>query len=192
MRFGTSLLLGLVALGATAVRADIIPVLSGSPTAVAGGFRYDYTADVTVMQRVETNDFFTIFDFGPATNITTPANWVGSQSLLGSTPASVIAADDPAVQNLTFRYTGTATIGDGSAAVPLGTFSAVSPFGTVRLDNFAAEATKAGGAATGTKISNVGFVEAPNLSTAIPLPAAAVMFPLGALVAGACTRKFRK
>jgi len=186
MRFRSTLVLGLLALGATAVRADIIPTLQSS-SAVAGGTQFNYTADVTTDQRVETGDFFTLYDFGPNSNLTAPAGWTAVSQASGVTPPTIIAGDGPEL-NLTFTYTAAPTL---TGPQNLGIFSAVSPNPPGGLDFFASHATKAVGGAIGTKVDNVGFVEAPKLA-AIPLPAAAFMFPMGAVAAAYCSRRFRK
>jgi hypothetical protein len=66
-------------------------------------------------------------------------------------------------------------------------FSAVSRLGQQQLDFFTSSATRAIGFAEGTEIQTVGMVAVP-----IPLPAAVLMFPLGALAAGIAHRRMRK
>src|SRR5438128_1720212 len=90
--------MGAVALGVSilAARADIIPSLSSTAPAV-GGFTWNYTANVTVNETINTGDFFTIYDFGsivPNSNAQ-PTGWTFSQSLLGPTPALVAPNDNP-------------------------------------------------------------------------------------------------
>src|SRR3984893_18325427 len=118
-----SFILGLVLLGSGVLiaRGDIIPTLS-SVTGSTPNFTWNYSANVTVDQTINTGDFFTIYDFGtiaPGSN-TQPTGWTFSQALVGPTAALTGPTDNPNILNLTWTYTGTAPI-SGSAA--LGMFS---------------------------------------------------------------------
>lgn len=155
------LFLGLIAMTATALslRADIIPTLSGVTTA-GSNFSWNYATNVTVDEKVQPGDFFTIYDFGSivaGTNVQ-PANWAFSSSLAGVTPSRVAPQDDPNVFNLTWTYTGTTEI-TGQAL--LGTFSALSQTNLLRSDNFAAHATRSTSPNVNTKIDNIGTVSVP-------------------------------
>ena len=60
--------MGLLAMGSGAARADIVPVLgvgddAPSPSPSAGGFTWTYDAILHSEQKVQTGDFFTIYDF---------------------------------------------------------------------------------------------------------------------------------
>ncbi len=119
-------LLGLVAIGASILtaRGDIIPTLSSTAPAV-GGFTWNYSANVTVDETINTGDFFTIYDFGnisPGSNMQ-PTGWAFSTALLGVTPGLVTPTDNPNILNLTWTYTGTTPI-NGAAA--LGIFSVIT------------------------------------------------------------------
>src|SRR6266446_2307109 len=119
-------ILGLVLFGSVSfiARGDIIPTLS-SVTGSSPNFTWNYSANVTVDETINTGDFFTIYDFGsivPGSN-TQPTGWTFSTSLLGTTPALVNATDNPNILNLTWTYTGTTPI-SGSAA--LGIFSVIT------------------------------------------------------------------
>lgn len=165
--------LGLIALGATilAARADIIPTLSPAPpAAAAGGFTWNYAANVTIDQQVNQGDFFTIYDFGSfvsGSNLQ-PANWAFSASLTGVNPSLVIPADNASIMNLTWTYTGTTPI-NGSAL--LGQFSVVTNTNQLRDSDFAAEATRNSGPNIGTKVDNVGRVSVPvpEMSALLPI-----------------------
>jgi len=140
-------------------RADIIPT-NFSQDPEGSNFRWNYASRVTLDQRVEPGDYFTIYDFGnmiPFSNLQ-PANWVFSSSLIGITPGDVLPADDPNVPNLTWTYVGTTPI-EGSAL--LGMFSVLSSTNQMRTDNFAAQATRNTGPQAGSKISNIGVVGVP-------------------------------
>jgi hypothetical protein len=164
-------ILGLAAFSAMTIAAyaDVIPTLS-SITGGGGDFSWNYSANVTVDQRVDHDDFFTIYDFGnfvPGSN-TQPAGWAFSFALLGRTPPLVLPHDDPSILNLTWTYIGQNPI-IGPAA--LGIFSINTNTNQVGTSDFAAQATRNGGPNDGTKISNVGDVSVPvpEMSALLPI-----------------------
>lgn len=155
---------GLLALAGTALvaHADIIPSFD-SIVPNGSNFQFNYTANVTGDQRVETGDFFTIYDFNGLVpnSAMMPANWSFSSLLIGVTPSQVNPPDDPMILNLTFTYTGATPI---IGPAPLGTFSAVSNFGQSQPGYFAAQGTLN---LDGSKVDNVGVlpVPVPEIST---------------------------
>ena len=161
----------MVAVGASILtaRGDIIPTLSSTAPAV-GGFTWNYSANVTVDETINTGDFFTIYDFGnisPGSNMQ-PAGWTFSTALLGPTPALVSPTDNPNILNLTWTYTGTTPI-NGAAA--LGIFSAITSTDQLKVGQFTAEATRSTGPNAGTKIDNIGniSVPVPEMSALLPI-----------------------
>ena len=182
-------LLGMFVLGAaiSIARADVIPS-NGAITAENGGFRWNYSTNVTVDQIVRPGDYFTIYDFGElrAGSNVQPSNWAFSSSLIGTTPSTVLPQDDPNVFNLTWTYTGTTPI-QGQAL--LGLFSVISETDQMRSDNFAAHATRAFGPLAGTKIDNIGTV-------GVPVPEMSALAPIigicGLGVAGFFTSALRR
>jgi hypothetical protein len=164
-------ILGLAAFSAMTIAAyaDVIPTLS-SITGSGGDFTWNYSANVTVDQRVEHGDFFTIYDFGnfvPGSNVQ-PAGWAFSSQLVGITPSLVLPHDDPNILNLTWTYIGQTPI-IGPAA--LGIFSVDTNTNQLHMSDFAAQATRNGGPNDGTKISNVGDVSVPvpEMSALLPI-----------------------
>jgi hypothetical protein len=164
--------IGLIAVAAAiGARADIIPTLNpGSPAAAPGGFKWNYSTNVTVDQTVNTGDFFTIYDFGNfvAGSNLQPAGWTFSSSLVGTNPSLVTPTDSPSLMNLTWTYTGSAPIPGSSV---LGDFSVVAATSQLRTSNFAAQATRSSGPDAGTKIDNVGQVSVPvpEMSALLPI-----------------------
>jgi hypothetical protein len=162
--------LGLIIIGASIIgaRADIIPTLS-STTPSGSNFSWNYSANVTVDETINTGDYFTIYDFGPIIGTaTSPTGWTFSQSLLGPTPALVTPNDNPNKLNLTWTYTGTTAI---NGAFPLGTFSVVTNTNQLQVGQFAAEATRSTNPNAGTKIDNIGTVSVPvpEMSALLPI-----------------------
>src|SRR5437016_10424521 len=162
-------------------RGDIIPTLS-SVTGSSPNFTWNYAANVTVDQTVNTGDFFTIYDFGsiaPGSN-TQPTGWTFSQALIGPTAALTSPTDNPSILNLTWTYTGTTPI-NGSAA--LGVFSVITGTDQLKTGQFTAQATRNSGPDAGTKISNVGNV-------AVPVPEPSALFPILSLCAAIGVDRF--
>jgi len=176
--------LGLVLFGSISfiARGDIIPTLS-SVTGSSPNFTWNYSANVTVDETINTGDFFTIYDFGtiaPGSN-TQPTGWTFSQALVGPTPSLVTPTDNPSILNLTWTYTGAAPI-NGSAA--LGMFSVITATDQLKVGQFTAEATRSG-ANAGTKVDNIGAVS-------VPVPESSSLLPIiGVCVAAALSRLVR-
>jgi hypothetical protein len=151
--------------------ADIIPTLSPSaPAAASGGFTWNYTANVTLDQRINPGDFFTIYDFGTFNlgSNTQPTGWTFSSSLIGTNPSLVTPSDNPNILNLTWQYNGTTAI---SGASLLGSFSVIAKTNQLRTSDFAAEATRNGGVNDGSKVDNVGQI-------AVPVPEMSALLPI--------------
>jgi hypothetical protein len=172
-----------------AVRGDIIPVFTGTSPSSTNTV-WGYQIDITSSQQVTTGDFFTIYDFGPfisGSNVQ-PTGWTFSSSLLTPPPSGTNPPDNPTLLNLTWTYTGAATIPTDSTVGPFSVTVAGTQFREVpdtRASYFAAQATRTGG--SGTKISNVGQIPVP---VAIPEPTTLSLLALGA--AGAAARAFRR
>ena len=183
-----SLFLGMVA--TLAVRADIIPSFVSATATLGGNTVWSYQIDITSDQQVTTGDFFTIHDFGnfiPGTNMQ-PADWAFSSLAVGHPPAGVNPPDDPNILNLTWTYTGSATVPTNTV---LGPFSVTLP-GTqsvsAPLHNsfFSAQATRANGPNAGTKVNNVGQVPVP-----VPEPSSLALLVLAGLSGLAFYRRSR-
>jgi hypothetical protein len=106
-----ALLCAAALLAGNAVKADIIPLFNAA-TPTAAGCEFSYTVKVSDGSRVNTDDYFTIYDFNGyvAGSEFAPADWDISVQNVGITPAGQLLADNAGVVNLTFTYTGAATI----------------------------------------------------------------------------------
>lgn len=171
----------------TPVHADIqIDVDSPTIVDIGGGFfRWDYEVHVADNERIETGNYFTIYDFAGLGfgSLTGPAGWTGSVSMSGG---DVLGAepfnDNNLIENLTFTYSGP-TIPPTNL---LGTFSAVSTYGTQKLGEYAGQGT-----ANSTNPLLDGRLD-PNLGeTGVPAatPEPASMALLGAGALGLIRRK---
>src|SRR5437016_273259 len=109
--FGALLSAAALLLG-NAVQADIIPVFNASTPVGGGNTEFSYNVSVASGSRVNTNDYFTIYDFNGyvAGSEFAPAGWSITVQNVGITPAGQLIIDNPAVVNLTFTYTGAASI----------------------------------------------------------------------------------
>jgi hypothetical protein len=99
----------------SAVKADIIPLFNAA-TPVSGGCAFTYDVNIADGSRVNTGDYFTIYDFNGLVSGSevAPIDWSISEQLTGITPAGVdpsaFSGDSAGVLNITFTYTGAPTL----------------------------------------------------------------------------------
>ena len=182
-------LIGFVAAFST-VRGDIIPSFAGTSPGTGTNTVWNYTINITSDQQVTTGDFFTIYDFGPfvmGSNLQ-PTGWSFSSALVTAPPTGTNPPDNPTLENLTWTYTGTATIptgthlGNFSVAVATPQFNEAPP---TRGGYFAAMATRNDGG--GSKINNVGQVPVP-----VPIPEPTTLSLLALAGVGSALRAIRR
>jgi hypothetical protein len=114
----------------SAVKADIIPVFNAA-TPTANGCEFSYNVNVADGSKVNTNDYFTIYDFNGyvAGSEFAPADWLVTIQNVGVTPSGQLLTDNAGVVNLTFKYVGGAAIVGPVAPVGgVGAFGAESTF----------------------------------------------------------------
>jgi len=182
--------LGMLAAG-SAARADILPAL-GDPTVtpLGGGlFQYDYHPFVSTTQRVETDDYFTIYDFPGLISASGPAGWTNSIQNTGITPL-VLPNDSASIPNVTFTRTGGVIVGE----TPLGTFSLVSSYTNpvFQMNNWAGRGTDID---SGFKNANLTNVKVPTTAPPAETPEPGTMALLGlgaAPLFGRLRRRSRK
>jgi hypothetical protein len=123
---------GLFATGSQHAKAGYNVTL-GSITPSGGNFVFTYNASITANQeQIVSGNFFRIYDFAGyvAGSAAGPAGWVASVSLVNPTPPPnviLVHGDDPAIENITFTYTGSTPL---SGPVSLGSFTISSIYGT--------------------------------------------------------------
>lgn len=160
--------LGLWALGAGQVQADIITQYQSSTLNGKGAYTWSYTANTALDQTVTKGDYFSIVDFQGFTGAhTEPAGWTFSSSPIGPSPQFISVKDDPTIANLTWTYTGT---GGLTGPVNLGQFTADSTIGTKGPGTFVGIGTRTDGLLANTKIANFGTESIP-VATSSPVPA---------------------
>jgi hypothetical protein len=132
-----------VAVGGGTAAAGIIPA-SVSVTPENGNFRWQYAIVLPTDMKLQAGDYFTIYDFGglvAGSQFIDPTNsnakdWSMQTVKAGPVPAGLNPNDDPAVDNLVFKYNGSAAL---TGQVGLGNFGAVSTVGTSTKTDFTAQ-----------------------------------------------------
>jgi hypothetical protein len=169
------------AFGVTAApaRAGLLPV-SVSVTPESGMYRWTYAIVLPTDSQLQSGNYFTIYDFKGYVpgSVVAPAGWSFTTDNVGPTPDLVTPTDNPAVPNLSFRYTGD-TIDAGQTG--LGNFWAVSEFGQKTNSYFTAETNRTSDGKIDTNITTTN-VPVPTGTTpppGVPEPATLVLAGLG-------------
>lgn len=108
-----------------------------TPTTMSftSGISIIYGADLTSGE-IHSGDGFTIFDIAGFTGFgAVPANWVASSGLTGSTFGVPIGADNAALTNVTFTYTGSPQE-QSIGLLPLGSFVVFTTATTTVTDDW--------------------------------------------------------
>src|SRR5262249_27643751 len=128
-----------LALTAVPARAGLLPV-SVTITPDAGNFRWTYAVTLPTDVRVQSGDYFTVYDFGGLVggSIVAPDGWTASTSKVGPTPDRLNPQDDPTIDNLTWTYHGTGLTGQ----LGLGNFMADSTSGNAGKSFFTGQSPR--------------------------------------------------
>lgn len=128
-----------------------------------------------------TQDFVTIYDFAGFVSVTPGAFFTTIMQLEGVNGPQTAPLDNPAINNITFRYTGA----NVSVNTTFSGISIVSTFSTPDLDNYTSQRTNNLGADAGTKIGEVGTttvaVGPQQAVGTVPEPATLAIWGIGAL-----------
>lgn len=188
---GTLLSAAVLILG-NAVQADIIPVFNASTPVGGGNTEFSYTASIASGSRVNTGDYFTIYDFNGYVAGTefSPADWTPTVQLLGVTPSGQLITDNPAVVNITFTYTGAAPIiGPVNPVGGIGAFGADSTSAAIKaLGQYTSQTHKHNPTHpdNNTVQSNQGFVVTP---AAVPETSSLMLLVPGLVPLGMVLRR---
>src|SRR5574341_2486116 len=124
-------------LASTASATILVDTPSITPCG-AGCFTWSYGVTLSAGDgetfQVNTDSFFTIYDFGPVLGNSQPVGWDFSDPALGPNPSGFTPASDTEAADLSWRFNGLiATITVSGADLFLGTFSVNSPFSDTRI-----------------------------------------------------------
>lgn len=169
-----------VAANAAPSQAGILPV-SVTVTPESGNFRWTYSVVLPTDMKLQAGSYFTIYDFGGLVpnSIAAPDGWSTSVAPDTTPPVGLKPNDNPAIDDITFTYTG-ATIPSGQ--VGLGNFWAVSSVGNSVVTEFTAQNPQF---STGNIDRNIVETIAPappgppGPSTGVPEPATLALAGLG-------------
>jgi len=197
-----ALLSAFVVLAGSAAKADIIPTFIPAPVpdlVNVGECTFNYSAFLTEKSKMwgsadpDNNgitSFWTLYDIqGFTGNVFVPADWTFSTQLLGidGVDPTTFAGDNPALWNVTFTYTGAATV---LGPTDLGIFGVNSTVCKVGKDlvTFTGQSVK-DVAPINTKLGNGGFIEGP---AAVPESSSLMLLLPGLVPLGIMVRKRRK
>lgn len=179
------------AAAATAASAGIVPSqVTVAPE--ANNFRWTYAVVLPSDMKLQSGNFFTVYDFGGlvAGTIQAPEGWTYTVSKTTTPPIGLRPNDDAAVDNITFTYNGEPI---PSGQVGLGNFWAVSTEERSVTTEFTASNIQV---SSGNADRNIVSTVAPAPAgvtppTGVPEPATLALGALGLLPAGAA-RLLRK
>jgi hypothetical protein len=175
----------------TAVKADIIPVFNVA-TPNDGGCEFSYNVSVASGSKVNTGDYFTIYDFSGYVDGSAfaPADWDISVQNTGITPASQIITEDASIVNLTFTYVGAASlVGPINPVGGVGAFGAQSTIcASTAFGQYAGESHKnnPGKPDDNTLQGNQGFLVTP---AAVPETSSLMLLVPGLVPLGIMLRR---
>jgi hypothetical protein len=176
--------LGILA-AATPARAGLIPA-GVTVSADSGNFRFTYNVLLPSDYKIQSGDYFTIYDFNGLIGGSNqqPAGWTFSSALLGPVPHGVVPTDSSSVPNLTWTYNGPTITGDAN----LGNFSALSSLSGKIYGDFASRDHEVN---NGRSVSNITTTSIPspnsdtdNVVSHTPEPSSIALLALGVPVMG--------
>jgi hypothetical protein len=180
-----------VGLAGGSAQAGLLPT-SVTVFPEAGNFRWQYAIVLPTDMKLQSGNYFTIYDFAglvDGTMVTPDENWTASTTS-GKVPPLLNPTDDPNIPNLTFTYRGP-TIPAGQ--IGLGNFWATSTFGEKTEVSFTAETNRT---SDGLKDSNITTTDAPRGSDVpppeVPEPATLLLAGLGLPLLGLAKLRKKK
>ncbi|MGL6076545.1 MAG: PEP-CTERM sorting domain-containing protein [Fimbriiglobus sp.] len=149
----------------TQAQAGLLPV-NVTVIPEAGNYRWTYAIVLPTDMKLQSGNFFTIYDFHGlvAGSESAPEGWTLSTNPKGPTPDRLNPQDDLTVANLTWTYNGP-TIPTGQ--IGLGNFWASSTYGEEEDSFFTARTNRS---SDGRFDSNITETIVPNGETTVPPP----------------------
>jgi hypothetical protein len=166
-----------VALAGTA-SAGLLPT-NVTVTPEAGNFRWSYAIVLPTDMKLQSGNYFTIYDFAGLVDgsVIAPDGWSYNVQNSGKIPSLLKPTDDPNITNLVFRYNGP-TIPAGQLG--LGNFMATSLFDQRREADFTAETNRTSDGLRDSNITTTDVpVGAPLPPSGVPEPATIALAALG-------------
>ena len=191
----------LAAFGGQRAAAGLLPV-NVTVTPESGNYRWTYAIVLPTDMKLQSGNFFTIYDFNGyvPNSADAPAGWALSVNKTGPTPERLNPQDDAALDNLTWKYSGP-TIESGQ--IGLGNFWALSKFslegnsfltaGTLRTsDGKSDNNITSTEVPVGTPDTPPVVITPPTTPPGVPEPTTLVMAGLGLPLVGLARRLRRR
>jgi hypothetical protein len=161
-------------MAASAVRAESITLVYGGSAASGGGTTYAYDAFVSIGSKVQTNDYFVIYDFVGYTGVhSEDPTWTFSTQTTGPNPPAQ-SQPDTGIVNLIWTYNGAADINGFSALNnPLMQFKAESTIALEGNVNYSAQDQQFQPLPAPPHFTTSGNSAVTTGPSAVPLPASA-------------------
>ena len=151
----------------------------------SSAYRFTYSVELLSKAVLKPGDYFTIYDFAGRIegSEAQPATFVFSSAKVGPTPDLLTPRDDSTISNITWTYSGTATL---SGDAWLGDFSVASVYQATRSDDFTGQSHKL---SNGNFNNNITDTEVP-VPSGVPEPSTLLL--AGLSVAGAAGYGWRR
>lgn len=170
-------------------KAGLLPI-SVTVTPESGNHRWTYAIVLPTDMKLQSGNYFTIYDFDGyvAGGENAPEGWSFSSSKIGPTPDRLDPNDNPDLWNLTWTYDGP-TVPSGQ--IGLGNFWAISEYGDAGGSFFTAETNRSSDGSVDRNITDTIVPTGMNPPTPppeIPEPATLLLAGIGLPLIGVARR----